>query len=161
MFEFGTFVVSILTFLVLFLIIRRFGFDKFNNILEKRRQFVIDQLNEAEHNRLMAEQHLNEQKQLLEAARHQAHELLETARQRADEQAREIVRTAQDEAQKLLEANRELIERERDEAMNTVLAAVSSLTVDLSEKLLRRHSGDVEHQAMIAEAEAQLGELVC
>lgn len=161
MFEFGTFVVSIITFLILFLIIRRFGFDPFNNILEKRRQFVIDQLNEAERNRLQTDQYLNDQRQLLENARHQAHELLDAARQRADEQAREIVRLAQEEAQQLLEANRQLIERERAEAMNKVLTAVSSLTVELSEKMLRRHSGEAEHQAMIAEAEAQLGELVC
>ncbi len=161
MFEFGTFIVSIVTFLILFFVIRHFGFEPFNNILEKRRQFVIDQLNDAERNRQQAEQLLDEQRQLLENARQQARELLEAARRRADEQGREIVRLAQEEAQRLLETNRQLIERERAEAMDSVLSAVSSLTVELSEKLLRRHSGEVEHQAMIEEAEARLGELVC
>ena len=161
MFEFGTFIVSIVTFLILFFVIRHFGFEPFNNILEKRRQFVIDQLNEAERNRQQTDRLLDDQRQLLEDARQQARELLEAARRRADEQGREIVRLAQEEAQRLLETNRQLIERERAEAMDSVLSAVSSLTVELSEKLLRRHSGEVEHQAMIEEAEARLGELVC
>lgn len=161
MFELGTFIVSIIAFLILFWVIQRVGFKPLNNILEKRRQYVITQLTEAEESRAQAEKHLAEQRQLLDEARRQAKDLLDAARQRADEQARELLGQAQAEAQRLLESSRELIERERVEAMNAVLSAVSGLTVQISEKLLRHHVTEVEHQAMIEEAGKQLGELVC
>ncbi|KUO95264.1 F0F1 ATP synthase subunit B [Ferroacidibacillus organovorans] len=161
MFELGTFVVSIVTFLILFLIIRKVGFEPLNNMLEKRRQYVMNELSEAERARKMSEAHLNEQKAILEDAKRQVKEMLDTARVRADDQAREILLQAQEEAQRLLESNRQLIERERAEAMNAVLASVASLTVQISEGLLRHHVTETEHQSMMDEAQQRLGELVC
>ena len=161
MFEFGTFVVSILGFLIMYWVIRTYGFKPLGNMLEQRSLFVQGQINEAEQTRIQAEQHLNEQRQLLDEAKHQAKDLLESARVRADEQAREIVAAAQVEAARVLEEGRELIHRERTEVLNEVLAKVSGLTVEISEKLLRQHVTAQVHEEMVAEAEQRLGELVC
>lgn len=161
MFELGTFLVSIVTFLIMFLIIKRYGFGPLAKMLEKRRQYVETQITDAEQNRLQAERFLTEQQQLLETARQQAKELLDTARVRADEQARNILNEAQAESRRLLEENRLLIERERVEVLNGVMTSVASLTVELSEKLLRRNLAHEAHQEMVKEAEQLLGELIC
>ncbi len=161
MFELGTFLVSIATFLIMFLIIRRYGFGPMAKMLEKRRLYVETQITDAEQNRLQAERFLTEQRQLLESARHQAKELLDTARVRADELARDILSEAQTESRRLLEENRQLIERERAEVLNGVMTSVSALTVELSEKLLRRNLSHEAHQEMVREAEKLLGELIC
>ena len=161
MFELGTFIVSIIGFLILFWLIKVYGLPPLARMLEKRRQYVESQLGEAEQNRAQAEEILSEQRRLLEQARQQARDMLEAARARAEEQARDIVGQAQSEAQRLLEANRQMLERERAEAMQSVLAAVSALTVEISEKLLRRHVTEDVHADMLREAEQRLGELVC
>ncbi len=160
-FELGTFLVSIVTFLIMFLIIKRYGFGPMAKMLEKRRLYVETQITDAEQNRLQAERFLTEQQQLLESARQQAKELLDTARIRADEMAREIVNDAQAESRRLLEENRQLIERERAEVLSGVMASVSGLTVELSEKLLRRSLSHEAHREMVEEAEKLLGELIC
>ncbi len=161
MFEFGTFIVSIVTFLILFWIIKTYGFAPLARMLEQRRQLIEGQITEAEQNRLQAEKYLNEQHILLDEARKQAKEIVDAARARADEQAREIVVAAEEEASRHLESNRQLIERERAEAMNQVMSSVSSLTVDLSEKLLHRHADETAHNEMVQEAEKMLGDLAC
>ncbi|MCY0876649.1 MAG: F0F1 ATP synthase subunit B [Firmicutes bacterium] len=161
MFELGTFIVSIITFLIMFWIIARYGFKPLAVMLEKRRVHVETQITEAEQSRQQAEAFLSEQRQLLDEARHQAKAILDEARLQADQQGRELVAQAQEEARRLLEENRAMIERERADMLSGVMASVSSLSVELSEKLLRRHLSHEVHEEMIKEAEKILGELVC
>lgn len=161
MFEFGTFIVSIVTFLILFWIIKTYGFAPLARMLEQRRVLIEGQISEAEQSRLQAEQYLNEQHHLLDEARKQAKDIVDAARSRADEQAREILIAAEEEAGRLLESNRQLIERERVEAMNQVMSTVSSLTVELSEKLLHLHADQATHTEMMQEADKMLGDLAC
>ncbi|MCF8567156.1 F0F1 ATP synthase subunit B [Alicyclobacillus tolerans] len=161
MFEFGTFVVSIVTFLIMFWIIKVYGFGPLAKMLEQRRVHIETQISEAEQNRMQAEQYIQEQRQLLEQTRQEAKEIMEAARVRAEEHARDIIRDAQAEAERLLQETRELIERERTEALNAVLDKVAGLTVELATKLLHNHVSAAVHEDMIAEAEKKLGELVC
>ncbi|WDM02884.1 F0F1 ATP synthase subunit B [Alicyclobacillus cycloheptanicus] len=160
-FETGTFVVSIVTFLILFWLIQRFGFKPLANIMEQRRLHVEKQISDAEQQRAEAEKLLAEQRALLEQARQDARNLLDAARARADEQARSIIAEAQAESQRLLDEARQLIERERTEALNAALQQVAEITVELTSKLLRNHVSETVHKEMLQEAEKQLGELVC
>lgn len=161
MFEVGTFVVSIITFLILFWLIQKFGFKPLANVMEQRRLHVEKQISDAEDHRDEAEKLLAEQRALLEQARLDARNLLDAARSRADEQSRTIIAEAQAESQRLLDEARQLIERERTEALNATLEKVAGLTVELADRLLRNHVTETVHQEMLQEAEKQLGELVC
>ncbi|MBX6352106.1 MAG: F0F1 ATP synthase subunit B [Thermoflavifilum sp.] len=161
LFELGTFVVSIITFLILFWLIKHFGFEPLAKMLEQRRVHIETQISEAEKSRAEAEALLAEQRRLLEEARQEAKRLLESAQARADEQARQIVAEAQAEAQRILEEGRQVIERERAEALSAVLDRVSQLTVELAAQLLREHVTPQVHEEMLQEAEKRLGELVC
>ena len=161
MFELGTFVLSIVSFLIVFWIIARFGFRPFAKVLQERRVYIESQINDSETARAEAEKILTEQRQLLEKARQDAKNLLDSARARSDEQAREIIREAQTESARILEEGRALIERERAEALNGVMEQVAALTVELTTKLLRGHVSPAVHEEMLAEAEKRLGELVC
>jgi F-type H+-transporting ATPase subunit b len=160
-FQLGTFLISIITFIIMFLLIRAFGFKPLANMLEQRRIHIETQISEAERGRQEAEKLLAEQRQLLEQARQDAKNLLETARVRAEEQANQIIAQAQAEAARVIEEARQSIERERTEALNAVMDRVAALTVELTSKLLRNHVSPAVHNEMVAEAEKQLGELVC
>lgn len=160
-FQLGTFLVSIITFVIMFLIIRAYGFKPMAKMLEQRRKHIETQINEAEQGRTQAEKLLAEQRQLLDQARNDAKNLLDAARVRAEEQANQILADAKVEAGRLLEEGRKLIERERTEAVNAVLSQVANLSVDLTSKLLKGHVTPAVHEDMLKEAEQELGELVC
>lgn len=161
MFELGTFLLSIISFLIVFWIISKVGFKPLAKMLEQRRIHIETQISEAEQGRMQAEKILAEQRQLLEQARHDAKEMMDAARMRADEQARAMIREAQAEAARILEENRAQIERERNEALQAVLDKVAGLSVELTTKLLHNHVSSAVHEEMLAEAEKKLGELVC
>jgi F-type H+-transporting ATPase subunit b len=156
----GTLIVSVIGFLLTFLIIRHYGFKPMAKILDERRRYVENQISEAENGRVQAEKILAEQQELLEKTRREVNDMIEAARQRADEQATEIVAQAQEESARMLDEARQLIERERAEALSGVLDRVASLTVEISTKLLHNHVSESVHEEMLTEAEKRLGELV-
>jgi F-type H+-transporting ATPase subunit b len=160
-FEVGTFVVSIVSFLIVFWIIAKVGFKPLAGIMEKRRVYVTGQLAEAEHNRLESERILAEQKRLLEQTRKEAKEILDAARMRADEQSRNLIRQAEEESARILAEGRQLIQQEREEALNAALQRVAELTVELTTKLLHNYVTAEAHAKMLQEAEEKLGELAC
>ena len=160
MFELGTFIVSIVGFLIVFCIIFHFGYKPFANILEKRREYVESQITDAEQRKVQADAVLAENQKLLEDARRQSKEILENARLRADEQMRSVLEAAEKESRRLLEEAREQIERERKETLDTVLQTASALTVQVAEKLLMNHVTEPVHAELEKEAEERLGELV-
>ena len=160
MFELGTFVVSIVGFLIVFWIIFHYGYKPFANILDKRRQYVESQITDAEQRKVQADAVLAENQKLLDDARRQSKEFLESARLRADEHMRSVIEAAEKESRRLLEEAREQIERERKETLDTVLQTASALTVQIAEKLLMNHITTAVHEELQQEAEARLGELV-
>lgn len=161
MFEIGTFIFSIIMFVVMFLIVWSVGFKPVAKMLEKRRVHVTTQIDEAERGRAEAERILAEQIRVLEESRTEAKAIMEAARVRAEEQARSIIEEAQAESARELAEGRSLIERERAEAMNEVLTKVANLTVELTTKLLAEHVTAQVQANMLAKAEQRLGELVC
>lgn len=160
-FQPGTFLVSIVTFLIMFLIIRQFGFKPIAKMLEQRRKLIQDEIQGAENSNQEAARLLEEQRKLLDQARQDAKNIMESARVRSEEQGRQIIQEAQAEATRILEEGRALIERERAEALNGVFDKVASLTVELTTKLLHNHVSSAVHDELVAEAEKKLGELVC
>ncbi len=160
MFELGTFIVSIVGFLIVFWIIFHYGYKPFANILEKRREYVEAQITDAEARKVQADSVLAENQKLLEDARRQSKEILENARLRADEHMRSVIEAAEKESRRLLEEAREQIERERKETLDTVLQTASALTVQVAEKLLMNHVTEPVHAELEKEAEERLGELV-
>lgn len=160
-FQLGTFIFSIISFLIVFFFIQRFAFRPLSNMMDQRRKYVETQIIDAEKSREEAANLLSEQKRLLDEARKEAKQLLDAARVRSDEQAREILQKAEDEATRILEENRAAIVRERDEALAAVTTRVAALTVELTTKLLHDHVSPSLHDEMISEAEKRLGELVC
>lgn len=160
-FEVGTFIFSIISFLIVFFIVQRFAFKPLANMMDKRRKYVESQITDAESNREEAAKLLSEQKKMLDEAKHDAKNLLDAARVRADEQARELIQKAEEEASRVLDENRAAITRERDEALAAVTNRVAELTVELTSKLLHDHVTEEVHNEMVTEAEKRLGELVC
>ncbi len=153
-------IVSLLAFLIVFFIIYKVTYKPLSNMMEQRRQHIEHQILSAEQGRAEAEKILAEQRKLLDEARRDAKEIMDTARARAEKQAQDIIDAAQAEAQRILDEGRQLIERERAEAMNGVMEQVAALTVELTTKLLRNHVSEPVHEEMLKEAQKNLGELV-
>jgi F-type H+-transporting ATPase subunit b len=81
LFEPSSFFVAIVSFLILFWLLKRYAFGPLFSIMEQRRVLVQSQLSNAESNRLESEKLLTEQKQAIIDAKKSAYDILEQARQ--------------------------------------------------------------------------------
>jgi len=155
--EFGLMFWTVVVFLLLLLILKRFAYPALLGAVEARERALQQQLDEAERNRVESAALLEEHKKLLAEARTQAHGLLVDARTSAEkERALAMERTLQ-EQQQLLDRARRDIGEERDraivelrrEAIDLSLAAASKLigerlTSDTDRKLVQEYLASLD-----------------
>jgi F-type H+-transporting ATPase subunit b len=133
--EFGLMFWTVLVFLVLLLILKKFAWPALLGAVEAREKALEEQLAEAERNRAEAAQLLAQHEKLLAEGKAAAHSLLAEARTAAEkERALAIEKTRQEQEELLERARRDIIaERERAvaelrrEAVDLSLAAASKL----------------------------------
>ena len=132
------FFVQLIAFGILFYLLQRYAFKPLFGVMERRRQLVKEQVENAENSRREAERLLEEQKQALQQARKEAYDMIEQAKLTGARQAEEILRAAREEAERLkAEAIRD-IEREKEKALAALKAEISGLSVRIAEKIIER-----------------------
>ena len=155
--EFGLMFWTIIVFVLLLLILRKFAYPALLGAVEARERALQQQLDEAERNRAESAALLAEHKKLLAEARTQAHGLLVEARTSAEkERALAMEKTLQEQQQLLERARRDIVaERDRAiadlrrEAVDLSLAAASKLigerlTSDMDRKLVQEYLAGLE-----------------
>ncbi len=155
--EFGLMFWTVIVFLLLLLILKRFAYPALLGAVEAREKALEEQLQEAERNRAEAEKLLAEHKKLLAEGRTAAHALLVEARTTAEkERAVAMEKTQQEQEELLARARRDIVaERERAiaelrrEAVDLSLAAASKLigerlTSETDRKLVEQYLAGLE-----------------
>ncbi|HEY8528122.1 MAG TPA: F0F1 ATP synthase subunit B [Paenibacillaceae bacterium] len=132
------FFIQLISFGILFYLLQRYAFKPLFGVMERRRQLVKEQVENAENSRREAERLLEEQKQALQQARKEAYDMIEQAKLTGARQAEEILRAAREEAERLkAEAIRD-IEREKEKALAALKAEIGGLSVRIAEKIIER-----------------------
>jgi len=155
--EFGLMFWTIVVFLLLLLILKKFAYPALLGAVEARERALQEQLDAAERNRAESEALLAEHKKLLAEARTQAHALLVEARTIAEkERALAMEKTLQEQQQLLERARRDIVaERDRaiaelrQEAVELSLAAASKLigerlTSETDRKLVQQYLSSLD-----------------
>lgn len=140
----------VIIFGVVFFILAKWGFPVITRMVEKRSDHIRDSLAAAEKARLSLETLAAEQQKLIEGTRaEQSRILAEASRTRE-----EIVSLAKDEAAaesaRILGKAREEIKVEKEAALAEIRSEVSSLSMAVAEKILRKElAPDAEQLALI------------
>ncbi len=148
--DFGTFFWMLVSFIIVLVILAKFGFPALVNMVNERKQYIDDSLKSArEANEKLS--HIKEESEsiLVEARKEQARILKE-----AMDTRNKIVNEAKDKAKaeggRLLEEARKQIQKEKDDAIRDIRKQVAELSVEVAEKVLRKQlSSEVEQNGMI------------
>ena len=148
--DFGTFFWMLVSFIIVFVILAKFGFPALDNMVNERKQYIDDSLKSArEANEKLS--HIKEESEsiLVEARKEQARILKEAMDTRT-----QIVNEARDKAKaeggRLLEEARKQIQKEKDDAIRDIRKQVAELSVEVAQKVLRKQlSSEVEQNGMI------------
>lgn len=145
----GDMLYSLVMFIILFLLLRKYAFGPLMGIMEKRANQIEEDLANAKKNRAEAEKLLEEQRAELAKARQEAKAILDNARTTSEKQAEEILNRARQEAEEFKQQARLEIEREREKAVEALRREVGQLSVLLASKLIEKELDEAQHQALI------------
>ena len=134
--EFGLMFWTVVVFLLLLLILKKFAYPALLGAVEARERALQEQLDAAERNRAESEALLAEHKKLLAEAKTQAHALLVEARTTAEKERALAMEKTLQEQQQLLERARRDIAAERDRAIAELRQEAVELSLAAASKLI-------------------------
>ena len=147
--DLNEFIPMLIAFIVIAIILWKFGWPMFEAMLEKRERTIAEALQKSEESRIEAERVLAEYKEQLADAKAQAAKLIADARETGEAMRADITKQAQDEAANMIEKARVAIEAEKQAAMTDLQNSVADLSVDVASRLVSSDLSDAEHRAII------------
>lgn len=157
--QMNEFIPMLIAFIILWIILAKFGWPLFEGMLTKRENTIRDGLEKAEQARIESERVLSEYQEKLVEARQEAQTIVSEAKQRSQIQASEITARAQAEAEQILAKARDAIEAEKQAAISDLQSSVADLTVAVTARVIGEDFSDEDHRKLIERSIAEVGNL--
>jgi len=154
--EGGLMLWTVVIFLLLLLILKRFAWPAVLGAVEAREQALEQQLAEAERNRAEAAKLLEEHKRLLGDAKTQAHAIVLEARQLAEKERAVAMEKVKQEQEELLARARREIAAERDRAVAELRREAVDLSLAAASKLIEKRLDSETDRKLVLEYLASL-----
>ena len=144
--SFGLIIWTLLAFLVVFFILKRYAWPAITKGLKDRETSIADSLSTAERIKAEMAQMKSEHEALLVQAREERAQMLKEARETKEKIISESKEAAKVEANKIIVDARAAIETQKMAALTDVKNQVGKMVIEVSEKILRRELGNKEQQ---------------
>ncbi len=150
--ELGLSLWTLLTFLIVLFILKKYAFGRIAGLLDERREAVRANLSAADDARLEAERLLEEYKLQLASSKHEASEILERARATVAEQQRQLVEELAGERERGIAAAQQAIAAEVQQSLDRIKNEIADLTLLATEKVLGHALDEKEQKRLVEEA---------
>ena len=153
-----TFIAQICNLFIQMYLIKRFLFKPINNILEKRKAAADAEIQDAVKAKEEAEAMKADYEQNMLEAKTKANEILTTAQKTATVQSEEIIREASKQAASIKAKAESDIAQEKRKAVNEIKDEIGSMAVEIAGKVIEREISEEDHEKLIDEFIASVGE---
>lgn len=143
------FIPMLVAFIILWVVLAKFGWPAFDKMLQKRSDTIQDSLEKSEAARVESERVLAEYKQELADAKTQASQIVADAKKTGEAAKADITAQAQKEAADMIEKARVAIEAEKKAAIAELQGSVADTSIAVASKLIGSDLSDDEHRALI------------
>lgn len=144
--SFGLIFWTLLAFIIVFFILKKYAWKPILKALDERQKNISGSLETAERLKAEMAQMKNENEALLAKAREERSQLLKEAREVRDKIINEAKEQAKGDAAKIVAEAQQAIENQKLAAIAEVKNQVSSLVIDVAEKILRRELSNKPEQ---------------
>ena len=144
--EFGLIIWTLLAFIIVLLILKKFAWKPILNSLKERETSIADSLATAEKVKAEMSQLKSENEALLAKAREERAQLLKEARDTKERIISEAKEQAKVEANKIVLDAQAAIQQQKMAALTEVKNQVGTLVIEVAEKVLRRELGNKSEQ---------------
>ncbi|MBP3441120.1 MAG: F0F1 ATP synthase subunit B [Tidjanibacter sp.] len=129
----------LLSFLIVFGALAKFGFPIITGMVDKRRQHISEALRAADEARARLDGVEEEARKMMEEATKRSSEIMATAVSDSQRIVTAAHERAEAESAARVEAARRQIEIEKEKALGQMRSEVAMLSVDIAEKVMRTH----------------------
>ena len=143
------FIPMLIAFLILAIVLGKFGWPKFEGMLEKREKTIADALEQSEKARQESERVLEEYKQQLADAKSQAAQIIAEAKQTGENTRAQLAKQAQDESAAMIEKARGAIEAEKNAALAELQGSIADISTQVCARLIGEDLTTDEHRKII------------
>jgi len=145
------FIIGTICFILVFGVLAKVLLPRIMKILAERTELIEGGLAKAEKEQEQAQQVLEEYKQQLADARHEAARLREEAREQGAQIIAEMRQQAETEARRITEAAQAQIESERQQALASLRAEVGTLATELAGRIVGESLTDEARQSRMVD----------
>lgn len=136
--DFGLLFWMFITFLVVLVVVGKFGFPAIVKMVEERKAYIDESLNKAREANDKLANIQAESEQILKKAREQQAQILKEAMATRDNIVKDAQIKAQVEGQRILDEAKDLIRVEKENALKDIREQVADLSIQIAEKMLRK-----------------------
>ena len=140
-----------ITVIVLFLVLKKFFFEKVKNFMETRSNSIQDAFDSAEAVNRRADEKMPNYTKRIANVEAEGREIIRDAKIKADAQAREIIEDANKQATEIMNKAEKNIEREKQKAMEEMRKEVAALAMLAAERIVEREIQNIGQDEIVDE----------
>ena len=140
-----------ITVIVLFLVLKKFFFEKVKNFMETRSNSIQDAFDSAEAVNRRADEKMQNYTKRIANVEAEGRENISDAKIKADAHAREIIEDANKQATEILNKAEKNIEREKQKAMEEMRKEVAALAMLAAERIVEREIQNIVQDEIVDE----------
>jgi F-type H+-transporting ATPase subunit b len=144
--QLGLFIWTLLTFLVVFFILKKFAWKPIIKALNERESAIAESISSAEKVKAEMAQLKNDNEALLIKAREERAQLLKEAKETKDKIVNAAKEEAKVQASKIINDAQAVINQQKMAAISDLKNQVGNLVIEVSEKILRRELSNKTEQ---------------
>ena len=147
--EVGTILWTIITFVILAFLLRKFAWRPLLTTLEERERTIRESLDQARKARAEAEEASRRHQEMLAQGRREVAALIEQGKRESEIVRAEILAQARKEAQDLVEQGKKQVQYEQKQAMEDLRRQVADLAIQAAERLISRSLDDSKQRELV------------
>lgn len=147
----GNTIVTLVSFLLLFWLVKRIAWKPLMGMLEEREKMINADLDKAAQNHEISQQQRSETEIQLREARNNANELLNKAQLEGSALQKSIIKEANEDAQRIRQQAQREVAAERVRTLNNMRSEISGLSIEIAEKIVSRELHSSDHERLVDE----------
>lgn len=150
--------VQLFFFIVLLALLKKFAWGPVMSMMEKRENYIANEIETAEKSRVEAEKAAKEANERLEQTKLEAQKIIENAKTAGMKQEQDIIASAKEEAERIKQAALADIENEKEKALQALQDKVASLSVLIASKVIEKELDAADQEKLINQYIKEVGE---
>ena len=147
--DMNEFIPMLVAFIILVIILAKFGWPIFDGIVKRRDEAIKDSLKKSEEARIESERLLEEYRKQLADAKTQASQIVADAKKTGESVKAEIESKAKAEADSMIEKAKAAIDSEKKAAISELQGTAADLSISVVQRLVGEDLSDDEHRKII------------